>query len=200
MKNTIIKTIIVGIAVFASSVLAQSYTIDASKSTVNWHGEKVTGEHTGTIQLKSGALNVDGYKMTGEFQIDMTTIANTDIGSDEMRGKLEGHLKSDDFFSVASHPTATFKITKTSPLKEREGSKANFRITGDLTIKGITHEISFPAHVETSEGGVMAKAKVTIDRSKWEVRYGSGTFFDNLGNKLIYDDFHLELALVGSKG
>ncbi len=200
MKNVIIKSIIISAIMLASSAFAQSYKIDATKSNINWKGEKVTGEHMGSINLKSGSLKVDGYKMSGEFMIDMTTITNSDIGSDEMRGKLVGHLKSDDFFSVANHPTATFKITKTSPMKQSEGSKANFRITGDLTIKGITHEISFPAHVEMSDAGISAKAKVTIDRSKWDVRYGSGTFFDNLGDKLIYDDFHLELALVGAKG
>lgn len=198
MKNLIIAMALLFFASFG--LVAQEYAVQSDNSQIKWLGEKVTGEHTGTIAIKDGSLAVDGDKLSGKFTIDMSSITVLDIPADnENNAKLTGHLKSDDFFGVEKHPEATFEIIKTSPMKVKEGQKANYRITGKLTIKGKTNEISFPAHVTMDDSKVMAKARVTVDRSKFDVRYGSGSFFDNLGDKLIYDDFHLDLAIVASK-
>ena len=132
----------------------------------------------------------DGTLVGGNFTIDMNTLTNTDLEG-ENKGKLEGHLKSDDFFGVATYPTAKLDITN---VEAQGGNK--YEITGDLTIKEKTHEVTFPATVTTQGNQVTADASITIDRSKYDVRYGSGSFFDNLGDKTIYDEFHLQVSLV----
>ncbi|WKN30066.1 YceI family protein [Porifericola rhodea] len=184
--------------VFATVVLASftnpekvtSYEVDAKDSKLIWTGRKVTGEHTGTIQIKDGNLEVDNNKLVGgQFFIDMTTIETTDLEG-EYKTKLDGHLKSDDFFGIEQYPTAKFVITKA---KVKKGNQYN--ITGDLTIKGITEEVSFPATVKVSDSEVVADATIVVDRSKYNVRYGSGSFFDDLGDKTIYDEFDLVVSL-----
>ena len=184
--------------VFAAVVLASftnpekgtSYEVDAKDSKLVWTGRKVTGEHTGTIQIKDGNLEVDNNKLVGgQFFIDMTTIETTDLEG-EYKTKLDGHLKSDDFFGIEQYPTAKFVITKA---KAKKGNQ--YDIIGDLTIKGITEEVSFPATVKVSDSEVVADATIVVDRSKYNVRYGSGSFFDDLGDKTIYDEFDLVVSL-----
>ncbi|MDF9798208.1 polyisoprenoid-binding protein YceI [Catalinimonas alkaloidigena] len=178
---------------FTLPTKVESYNVDAEQSTLIWTGRKVTGEHTGTINIKEGNLEVNGEKLEGgSFTIDMSTIENADLEG-EYKGKLEGHLKSDDFFGVASHPTAQFVITQA-----RAQENGQYEITGDLTIKNITNEVTFPAEVKVSGNQVTADAKIVVDRSKYNVRYGSGSFFDNLGDKTIYDEFDLEVSLVAN--
>lgn len=185
-------------AFLSPALLAQTYNVDATKSTLGWTGEKVTGAHHGTVAISSGMFTMnDAKEMTGEFAVDMTSITNLDIESAEYNAKLVKHLKSDDFFAVASHPTATFEISRAI---EFQGDGANHRVFGKLTIKGITNEISFPAQIDFTDAGFTAKANFSIDRSRWNVKYGSGSFFDALGDKLIYDDIKFDLHLTGSKG
>ena len=161
--------------------------INTAESTVTWTGKKVTGQHTGTISIKSGNLNFEhGSIVGGSVMIDMNSIANTDLDA-EYGKKLEGHLKSDDFFGVATHPTAQLTITKVNKGK----ATGSYDIAADLTIKGITKPITFTADV----GPEMATAKIVINRAEYDVKYGSGSFFDDLGDKMIYDDFELDLKL-----
>ena len=163
-------------------------SIDLNKSTVIWKGYKVTGSHEGTIALKSGSLDMkDGVLTGGSFEIDMTTLKTTDLKG-EYAQKLEGHLKSDDFFGVATYPTAKFEVTKVVS----RGTPGDYKVIGNLTIKETTKEIKFMTHVEDGT----ATADITIDRSDFDVRYGSGSFFDNLGDKTIYDEFDLNVTLV----
>lgn len=188
-----IKTFII-LAALLSSEAKVKYDVNVEESTVEWIGRKVTGQHNGVIALKGGRLEMeDGKLVGGIFTIDMTTIENRDL-SGEMKGKLEGHLKSSEFFGVEKYPTATFVITKAVP----QGS-GKYKIIGNLTIKENTEEIQFTADVKEQDGKIMASADVTIDRSKFDVRYGSGSFFDNLGDKTIYDNFDLSVSLVASK-
>ena len=166
-------------------------SIDPAASNVHWKGYKVTGAHEGDINIKSGNLTFDGDKLTGgQFVIDMGTITVTDL-TGEYADKLKGHLASDDFFGVASHPEAKLVITKVKP-----GKAGKYAVTGDLTIKETTKPITFDATVYQVDGKRIATADITIDRSKYDVRYGSGSFFDNLGDKTIYDDFDLNVKLV----
>jgi len=166
----------------------ETKTIKTAESKVVWTGKKVTGQHTGNIDIKSGSLDFDKGMLTGgTIVIDMNSIACTDLGEDGAR-KLEGHLKSDDFFGVSAHPTATLKITDVNAGNAGEG----YNVTADITIKGITKSISFPAQIDANK----ATAKMTIDRTDFDVRYGSGSFFDNLGDKTIYDDFELDIVLM----
>ncbi|MFY0606153.1 MAG: YceI family protein [Cyclobacteriaceae bacterium] len=171
-----------------------TYTVDTDKSQVEWVGKKVTGQHNGTVNLKSGSLDFSAGKLEGgTFTIDMTSLVSTDL-SGEYKGKLEGHLKSDDFFGVENFPTATFVVTKAVPQ-----GPGKYKVVGDITIKGKTEEIQFPVTLEEKDGMITGTADMTIDRSKFDIRYGSGSFFDDLGDKTIYDDFELSVKISASK-
>ncbi|MDT0608374.1 YceI family protein [Croceitalea rosinachiae] len=177
--------------VFCSTVIAgpidgEKKEVKTDASTVTWKAYKVTGSHTGTIALKSGALEFDEGKLTGgEFTVDMTTINVTDLEGD-YKAKLDGHLNSDDFFSTASNPTSTLVFTKV----EASG-KNSYKVTGDLTIKGINKPVTF----DVSVYGSKATATLKVDRAQYNVKYGSGSFFENLGDKTIYDEFDLVVDL-----
>ena len=175
------------------------FTIDTKQSKVVWTGKKVTGEHTGTLMLKDGSVSVnDGAVTAAKVNMDMTSITCTDLEDKEYNQKLIGHLKSPDFFSVEENPTANFKTTSFKAMKSTSKDGSNYTVTGDLTIKGITHSISFPAKVSVNGDKLTANATATFDRSKWEIKYGSSSFFEGLGDKVIYDDVEFEFQLVAT--
>lgn len=181
---------ILAIAIMFATVglFAQELTVDTKKSTFKWHGEKVTGEHFGTIDLKEGILVWKNNKITGgKMIIDMTSITNTDIEDAGYNAKLVGHLKSDDFFGVEKYPTAKLEIKSSDAFKDNKAT-----VKAELTIKGITHPIEFEAQKQNN----WFMAEIVVDRSKYDVRYGSGSFFDNLGDKTIYDDFTLTVKIA----
>ena len=186
MKN--LKSIALAVVALVSfTVNAQTKKINVEKSNIHWIGKKVSGQHDGTIKIKDGALVMKGDKVTGgKFTVDMTTINTTDLTGD-MKGKLDGHLKADDFFGVEKFPTATLEFKKI-------GDKGNgtYTVTADLTIKGITNPVTFDLVVN----GATATTKVIIDRTKYDIKYKSKSFFDSLGDNFIYDDFELEVSLV----
>ena len=170
------------------------YQVDHRESKLTWTAKKMTGSHTGVIKVAAGQLQIDNNVLKGgSFTLDTRSITVTDITNENMNGKLTGHLKSDDFFSVEKHPTATFVITSAVP----KGG-GDYEVTGDLTIKGITNAISFPAAVAVSGGKATAKATVKVDRTKFDIKYRSNNFFENLGDKAIYDDFTLDVSLVAN--
>ncbi len=178
----------------------ETYNVLAEQSEVSWNGKKVTGEHTGNINLKSGELKVADNQVTGgTLVMDMTSITNTDITSAEDKQKLEGHLKSDDFFGVENHPTATFEITSASPIAGAAAGEPNYNVAGNLTIKDKTNPVTFPAVINVADGTVTAQADVTVDRAKYDIRYGSNSFFDNLGDKAINDEFTVTFNLKAQK-
>ncbi|RIJ33458.1 YceI family protein [Pontibacter oryzae] len=178
----------------------ETYQIVQEESNVNWHGTKVTGEHKGEIELESGELTVSGDQLTGgTIVMDMNTITNTDITSEDDNAKLVGHLKSEDFFGVEKYPTAKFEITGVSPIADAAAGQPNYNVQGNLTIKEKTEQVSFPAIVTMNDGVVNAKADITIDRSKYDVRYGSETFFGNLGDKAISDEFTVSFDVTAKK-
>ena len=199
MKRTVVALAAVVMSLGAMAVTPEGEgkaSINTSDSKLEWVGEKVTGKHWGTVNIKSGSLMVNGDKITGgEVVIDFTSISVDDLQG-EYKGKLEGHLKSDDFFSAEKNPNGTFKIKKVA---EKAGKNGNTHvITGDMTIKGITKEISFPARVTMNDGEIKAFASFTLDRTLWDIKYGSGSFFDDLGDKTIYDDFQVKFSLVAN--
>ena len=175
----------------STASFAANQKVDSSKSTVRWLGKKMTGEHTGTIGVKEGTLVVENGKVTGgNVVIDMNSIIDTDLSDPGYNAKLIGHLKSDDFFSVATNPTAELAVTKV----ENNGNSHTF--TGTLTIKGITNPVSFTATSAKDGKFMMYKGTLTVDRTKYNVRYGSKSFFENLGDKVIFDDFTLDFNLA----
>lgn len=178
----------------------ETYQLVQEESNVNWHGTKVTGEHKGEIELESGELTVSGDQLTGgTIVMDMNTITNTDITAEEDNAKLVGHLKSDDFFGVEKYPTAKFEITGVSPIADAAAGQPNYNVQGNLTIKEKTEQVSFPAVVTMDNGMINAKADITIDRSKYDVRYGSETFFGSLGDKAISDEFTVSFDVTAKK-
>jgi polyisoprenoid-binding protein YceI len=164
-----------------------SYTINPDQSIIVWTGREVTtSKHFGNIYFASGQFEVkSGLISSGEFVVDMTTIDNQDLPEDR-RGRLEAHLKSDDFFSVESHPTALLSI-----LSSESVADGKWMVSGELTIKTFTHPVEF----EMSNSNDGWKANLVFDRSKYEVKFRSGSFFENLGDKLIYDDIELAINL-----
>ena len=161
--------------------------INVPGSTILWKGYKVTGMHEGTVKFKSGTLDVqNGVIKGGDFTIDMASINCTDL-SGKGKESLEGHLKSDDFFGVANFPTASIKFKKVVPTN----LTGDYRITADVTIKNTTKEVKFNANAKDG----VATASIKLDRSDFDVRYGSGSFFDNLGDKTIYDEFDLNISV-----
>lgn len=187
MKN--FKTIALAlITVVSFSLNAQTTKkVNTGKSKIEWLGKKVTGQHNGTIDLKDGALVFTKDKLVGgNFTVNMTSINTTDL-TGEYKGKLDGHLKSEDFFGVEKFPTAAL-VFKTVADKGNNVTA----VTADLTIKGITNPVTFDM---TTNNGV-ATTKLIVNRAKYDVKYGSGSFFDNLGDKTIYDDFELDVTLT----
>jgi polyisoprenoid-binding protein YceI len=186
-----ILTVVVAASVMAFKGKDGVFKVDAEKSKLTWIGKKVTGSHNGTINIAEGSLTTKSDKVTGgTFTIDMTSIKDAD-GNE----RLVGHLKSDDFFSTEKHPKATFVISKVTA-----GEKDQYTVKGNLTIKGITNEVEFPATVQVVNGQITAKAKILVDRTKFDIKFRSGNFFENLGDKAIEDNFELNVELVGTQG
>ena len=186
------------IIIFAATAMAFKPTatntleVDTNASIVVWKGYKVTGEHTGTVKIKKGNITLTDGKLTGgSVEIDMTSIKDTDMEG-EYAGKLEGHLKSEDFFGTAHFPTSKFEITRVIA----QDTKGNYKVIGNMTIKETTKEVKFFANLFQNGSKMTFKGKVTIDRSEYNVKYGSGSFFDGLGDKTIYDEFDLDVTLV----
>jgi len=190
MKNTIKNLAVVAIVALVTfsftTIEGEKKEINKENSQVVWKGYKVTGSHEGIIAIEEGALIFDQEKLVGgEFVINMTTIESTDLEG-EYKGKLEGHLKSDDFFGVEKNPTATLVFKKV-----KSTGKNSYEVTGDLTIKGKTNQVTF----ELSVYGNKANASLKIDRTKFDVKYGSTSFFEGLADKAIYDEFDLVVDL-----
>jgi polyisoprenoid-binding protein YceI len=183
-----ILSLIVLVLIVAFSVNAQELKVDALKSELNWNAKKVTGEHHGKINLKEGNVSLKkGKVVSGKFVIDMKTITDEDLPAGEWKDKLENHLKSDDFFGVQSYPEAVLVLKESTPFKDGKAM-----VKGNLTIKGITNPIEF----EATKLDNVYTALITVDRSLFNVRYGSGKFFENLGDKTIYDNFILDVKLI----
>lgn len=172
-------------------------TVSVADSKVNWLGKKVTGQHNGTIKVANGEVLVDNGKVTGgKVEIDMKTITNEDQKDEESKKKLEGHLSSPDFFDVAKFPTSKIEITKVDALNDPTKPNVNSTVTGNLTMKDVTKSITFPAEIKIENGVLTVKADFDIDRTDWNIKYGSGKFFDNLGDKVINDKFNLNLTII----
>ncbi|MFZ4428189.1 MAG: YceI family protein [Saprospiraceae bacterium] len=198
MKNFAIilsLAVVFGFAFNNPAKAPEAVAVDTKASYVQWTGYKVTGKHFGKVRLQSGSLEYSNGTLTGgSFVMDMKSISVEDMsggGAD----KLRGHLMSADFFGVDNYPTAKFQITKVVS----RGTPGAYKIIGNLTVKQTTKEVRFNADLKEENGKTVGMAKITLDRSEYDIRYGSGTFFENLGDKTIYDEFDLEINLVLTK-
>lgn len=169
-----------------------TFNMQPESSTVNWTGKKVSGLHTGTINLQSGYLSFDHKDLSaGEIVMDMTSIRISDITDASLYNAFFDHLNHDDFFSVNQFKTAKLVIIKGEELKGK------YHITADLTIKDISHPVNFVASIGVFTDSLHATGDMVIDRTLYDIRYGSGKFLHNPGDKLIYDEFMLQFKLVG---
>ena len=186
MKTTMKNAMLIFITIAASTLTAQTQSINLAESYIKWVGTKIVPDsHEGTLNFSSGSLTFENNVLTaGEFVVDMTSMACTDLEGSSKK-KLEKHLKSDDFFGVADHPTATLVIN--SATKNADG----FIVKGDITIKGKTEAIEF----DMDMGKDFAATSLNIDRTKFGIKYKSGSFFDSLGDAAISDNFELDVTL-----
>ena len=183
----------------ASSIEAGSYVVDVAASTMTWSGSKTLVENyvdAGTMQVKEGTIVVEGDTISqANFVFDMASIQATTMAKGGGQDALTGHLKSDDFFAVETYPTAEFVLT--SAVADADVSLSHrYMLTGDLTIKGVTNAVSFPAVIAMRDGKLSAEAAFDLDRTMWNVRYGSDNFFDNLGENVISDLFTVAFTIV----
>jgi len=194
------KTILFAMTILGSVAFADVYKIDTAASKVEWRaGKKVGSFHNGEVKLKSGEISTDkkGKMTTGSFVVDMKSITNQDLTDAEYNKKLVGHLSSDDFFKVDKFPESTFALKSITP---KAGSKDEYLVKGELTLIGKTEAIEFPAKASTDKNTLTGSAKVTIERLKWGLQYGSGSIFKSLtADKIINDSFELTLNLVAKK-
>lgn len=192
MMKTKIKNALSTLLLFSTLLVMgqDQYKADTESSLINWKGFKPTGEHYGTVKVKSGSFKIENKKIVaGEFEIDMNTIIDLDMAADsEYNAKLVGHLKSDDFFGVEKYPVAIFKVTST----EAKGDQT--LIKGDLTIKEKTHPVSFLATISMDENQLTLKSDTfMVDRSKYDIKFKSKSFFSDLGDQFIDDDMELSV-------
>ena len=189
-------------AAAVSESTSQKYVANIGESTITWKGYKPTGSHNGTINIESGIFKTDDGKLqSGTFLIDMTSITVVDLEAGDGKENLESHLKGTvegkegDFFDVTKFPSAAFEITGTEAL-----AAGKTRLSGNLSIKGQKHNISFPVTI-SNEGDMMTikSEAFTIDRTKWGINYGSKSVFDNLGDKFINDDMELKIVVKAKK-
>lgn len=178
-------------------LLDGTYQIDTEKSVFEWTGRNLNNRHYGRIDIRGGELTIHGSgPVGGNIVLDMNSITNIDLQDQRWRDMLIQHLKSGDFFAVDQFPTASFRLTGWEGRKESPPEAPNGIVTGELTIRDVTRPISFPATVSPqADGGIKAHAAFDIDRTHWNVRYGSGRFFERLGMHLVHDMISLELFI-----
>lgn len=174
------------------------YQIDTEKSVVEWIGRNINNRHIGRISISGGEVVLtDGKPMSGRFVLDMTTITNLDLQDEGWRGMLHRHLKSEDFFDVERYPTATFELRGAAAIAGSTPGTPNVEIAGSLTIKETTRPLCFPAIIAPQEDGtVKAQAAIDLDRTIWNVCYGSGRLYERLGMHLVNDLISIELFIV----
>lgn len=171
--------------------MVTKFYIDTNKSSINWIGKKVTGQHNGTINIQSGYIaEEDGNIQSGEIVIDAKSIVVLDVKDKPTNDQFAGHLASDDFFASNKFPLITYRILSATKL---EGNK--HKVFGNLIIKGISQAQSFDALIALMPNSLDAKGEIIIDRTKFDIRFRSGNFFQNLGDTLIYDDFTLDVKI-----
>ncbi len=191
ITSILLLAIVASFSFLAFIPKADTYIVDLSKSSITWEGKKFAGKHIGSINLKSGTLGFSGTKLTeGGFVVNMTTIKDLDKNAN-----LEKHLKSEDFFGIEKFPAANFVIKKVTT------NGSNVDITGDLTVKGVTNSITFPANIIwNADKTVTATAdKIVVDRTKYGIQFKSKSIFSDIGDNFIYDEFTLSVKLVAKK-
>lgn len=201
MKKMMLTIAAIAFAMTASlaQVADGTYNVDYKGSTIGWKAQKVTGSgHSGTVRVSSGQLVVAKSNISsGKLKVDMNGITCTDMPEGEYNAKLINHLKSEDFFNTTKFPDANFEVTSVTAKTDNAGN--THEVKGKITIKGITKDINFPAKVSGDGKAVTIDGALTLDRSLFDVRYGSETFFGSLGDNAINNDIELTVHIVANK-
>lgn len=174
------------------------YRVDTEKSVVEWTGRNINNRHHGRIAISGGEIvTLNGSPVSGRFVLDMNTITNLDLQDEGWRGMLHRHLKSEDFFDVGRYPSATFELRGAAAIAGATPGTPNVEIAGLLTIKETTRPVCFPAIIAAQEDGTLkAQAALDLDRTLWNVCYGSGKLYERLGMHLVNDLISIELFIV----
>jgi polyisoprenoid-binding protein YceI len=187
---------VVTLFAFATKPHIDNVRVNAESSKVKWIGSKVVSFHEGGVNIQKGSLSIDhGTLVGGEISIDMNSISCSDIESEKKNNYLVDHLKGEEFFNTKAFPLAVIKITKA--VRNPEGNM--YKIMANLTIKGITHPITFQADVNIKGLNYLAEATIKIDRTKWDIKYNSGNFFKDLGDNMILDQIQFDIFLLSVK-
>ncbi|WP_431136102.1 YceI family protein [Psychroserpens mesophilus] len=189
-------------AAAVSESTSEKFTVNVAESAIEWKGFKPTGTHNGTINLDNGVFKTDDGKLqSGTFLIDMSSITVNDLEAGDGKEDLEAHLKGtvegkeNHFFDVTKFPSAAFEITGTESL-----AAGKTRLSGNLSIKGQKHNISFPVNITNNGDQITIESdSFTIDRTKWNVNYGSKSIFEDLGDKFINDDIEIKINIKAKK-
>ena len=176
--------------------LKQKYAVVPSESFIEWEGSNIANRHYGTLKIASGSLQVDAKRgMQGDIVVNMKSIKNIDQKDAVMRGYLEAHLKSSDFFDVVQFPVATMRIESVEHIG-KSASAHNYKVHSRVTIKGVTKPVAFSVHGHMQDGSMYVQGAFVLDRSKWDVQYGSARFFEALGKHLVHDEVFVRFKVV----
>ncbi len=191
-------------AAVSTDTTGVNYVVDTTLSILNWESKKIVGGHVGTIKVAEGNLNVkDNNIVSGAFTVAMPSIINTDLTDAKYNSDLVNHLKSADFFDVVKYPTAKFELTS-SEILSNDANGNTHTISGNLTIKDSTHNVSFPAKVTVGEDGLSAEGEMIINRLKWGIIYNSvsvspAALLKKIGDNAIKDEVSIKIAIKGKK-
>lgn len=175
------------------------YHIDTEQSIIEWVGRNPNTKHFGTVRISKGQINIEEHKMTGVVEIDMNSIENMSLEGDELQPVLVSHLKSEDFFLVKLFPTAKITVSGGRLAEDPHLSSPNYEIYGTLDLRGVKADISFPSTLtNTEDAGLAAEAHFDIDRTRWNVIYGSTRFFEHLGMHLVFDHISFQVKIVAN--
>ncbi|MEI6221714.1 MAG: YceI family protein [bacterium] len=192
-----VATVTAVYAVFPPVASSTKYSLDTSVSTFGWTGKKMLGQHTGKISFEKGEVFIEqGSLRGGNFVVLINTLVDEDLTDPAQKSQLETHLKSADFFDGERYPAATLSLVGADPILDASGDDPNYLIRANLAIKDVTNGVLFPAYIYSEGVFIKAKANFAVDRTKWNIRYGSGKFFEGLGDKVIADPFTVKLDLV----
>lgn len=173
-----------------------TYEVDVGRSRIAWVGRNPGGSHDGTLRLQSGRITVKkGVIKKGVFEVDMRTIEVSDLAGD-MADLLRRHLESEDFFAVAANPVAQFTVKRTVPIEGATPGTPNFEVEGELGMRGVANPIAFPATVGLRGGDLTLEAHFDIDRTRWNVNYGSGKLYARLGMHLVHDHITVQARVI----
>ena len=175
----------------------RAYRVDTTRSSLEWRGRNPNSMHVGNVPISRGELSVKDGSLTGTFDIAMNSITNKNLEGDPLQPVLIAHLESDDFFLTKLFPTARFTILRATPVKEPYVTSPNYAIHGTLELRGVTAEQDFMATIiRTADNCLVAEAHFDIDRTRWNIIYGSARFFEHMGMHLVFDPISIQLRIV----